>query len=317
MRHFLGSPESMLVGVVACSLALLVVGYVLLAPAPYRLPLERRRPHEERTSALGAVANRAATVVDAVLRRRSDAEVHVAVLERAGVGMRLQDVVLGLTLLTGVVGLAGVLLVDAPVGLLLALAVPLAARGVLGLKAGARQRAFAHQLDETLQLMSSSLRAGHSLTQALSAVARDADQPTSSEFAQIINAARVGRPLGQALEETAARMKSDDFAWVAQAMAINREAGGNLAEVLDGVGHTIRERNDIRRQVQSLSAEGKLSAYVLMALPLGVVAFLSVTNPSYLAAFTHSLAGYAMIGASVLLLVVGGLWLRKVVTFSF
>jgi len=112
-------------------------------------------------------------------------------------------------------------------------------------------------------------------------------------------------------------MNSKDFGWVIQAIAINREVGGNLAEVLDGVGHTIRERNQVRRQVKALAAEGKLSALVLMALPVGIVAFLSVSNPAYLGKLTHSLAGYAMIGAAFILLVVGGLWLRKVVTFKF
>ena len=93
--------------------------------------------------------------------------------------------------------------------------------------------------------------------------------------------------------------------------------GGNLAEVLDGVGHTIRERNQIRRQVKALRAEGRLSALVLIALPLGVLAFLAVTNPAYVARFTESLAGYLMLAAGVLLLIVGGLWLRKIVSLKF
>jgi tight adherence protein B len=112
-------------------------------------------------------------------------------------------------------------------------------------------------------------------------------------------------------------MGSDDFVWVAQAIAIHREVGGNLAEVLDAVGHTIRERNAIRRQVKALSAEGKLSAIVLMALPVGVTAFLSITNPAYIGRFTESLMGYAMLGAAVLMLVVGGLWLKKTVAIKF
>ena len=81
-------------------------------------------------------------------------------------------------------------------------------------------------------------------------------------------------------------MGSEDFTWVAQAIAIHREVGGNLAEVLDAVGHTIRERNQIRRQVKALSAEGKLSAIVLGALPFGIVGFVSMTNPGYMAKFT-------------------------------
>jgi len=112
-------------------------------------------------------------------------------------------------------------------------------------------------------------------------------------------------------------MGSDDFVWVTQAIAINREVGGNLAEVLDGVGHTIRERNQIRRQVKALAAEGKLSALVLMALPFGIVAFLLIASPGYLVKFTESLIGYILIAVAALLLVVGGLWMRKVVSFKF
>jgi tight adherence protein B len=127
----------------------------------------------------------------------------------------------------------------------------------------------------------------------------------------------VGRDLGDALDEVAERMASDDFRWVAQAIGIHREVGGNLAEVLDTVGHTIRERNAIRRQVKALSAEGKLSAVVLMSLPFGIVGFLSVTNPAYLAAFTESLIGWCMTAAVVVLLVIGGLWLKKTVAIRF
>jgi tight adherence protein B len=93
--------------------------------------------------------------------------------------------------------------------------------------------------------------------------------------------------------------------------------GGNLAEVLDAVGHTIRERNAIRRQVKALSAEGKLSAIVLMALPFGVVGFISMTNPGYVAKFTESLTGYAMLAAAGFMLLVGGLWLRATVRIKF
>jgi tight adherence protein B len=191
------------------------------------------------------------------------------------------------------------------------------ARVVLNVLAGRRRSAFADQLDDSLQLLASSLRAGHSLLQAIASVAREAEEPTKDEFARILNETRVGRELRIALDETAARMASDDFVWVTQAIAINREVGGNLAEVLDGVGHTIRERNQIRGQVKALSAEGKLSAYVLMALPIGVVLFLSMANPAYIGKLVESLAGYVMVGVCVVLMVVGALWLRKVVSFKF
>jgi tight adherence protein B len=165
--------------------------------------------------------------------------------------------------------------------------------------------------------MASSLRAGHSLLRAVDAVSTEAAAPTSEEFARIVNETRVGRDLADALDEVAERMGSDDFRWVAQAIAIHREVGGNLAEVLDTVGHTIRERNAIRRQVKALAAEGKLSAIVLMALPFGIVAFLAVSNPRYLSGFTEGLAGYVMIAVAAVLLLVGALWLKKTVSIRF
>ena len=112
-------------------------------------------------------------------------------------------------------------------------------------------------------------------------------------------------------------MNSQDFVWVTQAVAINREVGGNLAEVLDGVSGTIRERNQIRRQVKALAAEGKLSAFVLMVLPFGVGGFLMMSNPEYLAPLTQSLLGYGLLTIAGVLLVVGGLWLRKTVQVKF
>ena len=112
-------------------------------------------------------------------------------------------------------------------------------------------------------------------------------------------------------------MGSQDFVWVTQAIAINREVGGNLAEVLDAVGHTIRERNQIRRQVAALAAEGKLSAYVLMALPFGIGGFLFVSNPSYIGVLTQSPLGWGMIAAGVVMLTIGGIWLSKVVRIKF
>jgi tight adherence protein B len=305
-------------GVIACALAILTAVYFLLAPGRVRLAAERRRPAVAPTgSALVQATGKATTLIDTLLRRRGNTDVQIAVLERAGVAMRLQDFVLLVMAAALVAAAAGVLLVGPLLGLVLAIAVPLFVRLGLGLKAGRRRAAFADQLDDSLQLIASSLRAGHSLLQALASVAREAEEPTSVEFARVINETRVGRQVSLALDETAARMQSEDFTWATQAIAINREVGGNLAEVLDGVGNTSRERNQIRRQVKALSAEGKLSAYVLMALPFGIAGFLMFSNPGYMTKFTSSLFGYGLIGACVVLLVIGALWLRKVVSFKF
>ncbi len=318
MRQFLISPQALLVAQGAGAMMALFVLYLILAPGPARVSMSRRRPEvAPGASALTQAAGSVTAFIDKILRRRGDAGVHVAVLERAGVKMRLEDFALLVIVSALAVGAGGLVVGGPLLGLGLAIAVPLVAKFGLGLKAGRRQSAFADQLDDSLQLIASSLRAGHSLLQALASVSREAEEPTCEEFARVINETRVGRELSQALDETAARMASEDFVWVTQAIAINREVGGNLAEVLDGVGNTIRERNQIRRQVKALSAEGKLSAYVLMALPFGIGGFLSLSNPEYIAKFGQSLIGYALVGAAVVLLIVGGLWLRKVVSFKF
>ncbi|MDD9207507.1 type II secretion system F family protein [Georgenia sp. 10Sc9-8] len=314
MTPLLTSPAGL--GILAGALGILIAGYLALSPGPVRLPRERRRPADAGgPSLLTRSATAATTTVDKILRRRG--EPGAGALEQAGLRMSLQDFVFLVIIGALVAGAAGLVLAGPLLAILLAAPVPVGAKIVLGVLAGRRRAAFAEQLDDSLQLMASSLRAGHSLLQALASVSREAEEPTSEEFARVINETRVGRDLSSALEETAERMGSQDFVWVTQAIAINREVGGNLAEVLDGVGHTIRERNQIRRQVKALAAEGKLSAYILMALPFGITAFLAVANPEYIARFTQSLIGYALIVASFVLLTVGGLWLRKVVNFKF
>ena len=314
MSESLLSPAGL--GVLAVAIALLVAVYLALAPAPGRVPRERRRPG---TSAGPSALNRAATTltegIDTLLRRRGAPG--AGALEQAGVRMRLQDFVF-LVVVAAIVAFAlGLVLSGVLFGLFLVLLVPVGAVGLLKVLAARRRAKFADQLDDSLQLMSSSLRAGHSMLQALASVAREAEEPTSEEFARIINETRVGRDLGSALAETATRMGSQDFVWVTQAIAINREVGGNLAEVLDAVGHTIRERNQIRRQVKALAAEGKLSAYVLMALPFGIGGFLFISNPSYIGVLTESALGWGMIAAGVVMLAVGGFWLSKVVSIKF
>lgn len=190
-------------------------------------------------------------------------------------------------------------------------------RWVLRVRTARRRAAFADQLDDTLQLLAGSLRAGHSLMQSIDTVSREAHAPTCDEFRRIISATRLGQDLSGAFDDVVARTGSPDLDWVAQAIAIHREVGGNLAGVLDAVASTIRERNQIRRQVKAISAEGRLSAIVLISLPLGLTAFLAVTSPDHLRAFTSSLVGLAMLGVAGLLLVVGGLWLKAVVKVKF
>lgn len=211
----------------------------------------------------------------------------------------------------------GLVVGGAVVGVLLAFMGGAAAFVFVNLRADRRKSDFADQLDDLLQLLASNLRAGHSILQAMDSVARELEEPGSSEVARIINQVRVGRDLGDAVEEAAERMDSDDFRWVAQAIAIHRQVGGNLAEVLDGVGETIRERGQVRRQVKALAAEGKLSAIILLALPFVVLLALAFLNPTYIGALTTSVLGYLLIVVGVVMLSIGALWMRKVIRVEF
>jgi tight adherence protein B len=311
-------PALLGLGLVAVAAALLLFALVVLPAGPSRVPLSRLDPSAApSSSALSGAGAAAGAAVEKALAKRGRLEQGAAALEQAGMTMRLPDFVLVVGLTTGAAGVLGFALGGVVLALVFAAATPLGAKLLLRFRAGRRQAAFADQLDDSLQLMAGSLRAGHSLLRAVDSVSQEAAAPTSEEFSRIVNETRVGRDLSDALDEVAVRMGSDDFVWVAQAIAIHREVGGNLAEVLDAVGHTIRERNAIRRQVKALSAEGKLSAIVLMALPFGVTAFISLTNPEYLSRFTESFMGYAMLAVAGLMLVVGGLWLKKTVAITF
>ncbi len=129
------------------------------------------------------------------------------------------------------------------------------------------QAAFAEQLPDVLQLVTTSLRSGFGLAQALDSVAEEAEEPARSAFAQVLVEARLGRDLSDAMRALARRMDSDDLEWVVAAIDINRDTGGNLSEILRTVGATIRERERMARQVATYTAEGRLSARVLTVMP--------------------------------------------------
>lgn len=183
----------------------------------------------------------------------------------------------------------------------------------LSYKAGQRRKAFMANLPDTLQLMAGSLSAGYSMPQAVDTVVREGKPPISTEFNRALVETRLGVELEDALDGISERMQSVDFAWVVMAIRIQREVGGNLAEVLATVSATLRERERLRRQVQVLSAEGRLSAWILGLLPAVFALYLVLVRPEYLEPLVTTAFGWVMVGLGVILLVVGGLWLRKVV----
>jgi tight adherence protein B len=183
----------------------------------------------------------------------------------------------------------------------------------LSFKEGHRVKAFKGQLADTLQLMSGSLSAGLSLAQSVDTVVREGADPIGSEFRRALVETRLGVELEAALDGVAERMKSKDFEWVVMAIKIQREVGGNLAELLQKVSTTIREREYLERQVLALSAEGRLSVWILGGLPPGFMAYLMMANPEYLSPLTSTTIGYILLGVMGVLLVGGILWMKKLV----
>ncbi len=186
--------------------------------------------------------------------------------------------------------------------------------GYLKLKKALRTRAFLAQLPDVLQLMSGSLSAGYSLPQAVDAVVRQGNEPVATEFNKALVEARIGAPIEDALDDVGTRMGSVDFGWVVMAIRIQRDVGGNLAEILSTVAATLRERERLRRQVQVLSAEGKLSAYILGGLPIAFGFYLLLTRPEYLKPLITDPIGWILLGGMAMLMTVGSLWMKKVVT---
>jgi tight adherence protein B len=183
----------------------------------------------------------------------------------------------------------------------------------LGFRRSRRRKAFGRSLPDTLTLMSGSLTAGLSLAQSIDTIVNEGTEPIASEFRRVLVETRLGVSLETALEGVGERFESKDFAWVVMAINIQRKVGGNLAELLDTVAKTIREREYMRRQVAALAAEGKLSAYVLGGLPPLFFIYLLFTRYDYVSELWSRPLGYLMLVGSVCILGIGAFWMSRVI----
>jgi tight adherence protein B len=179
--------------------------------------------------------------------------------------------------------------------------------------AAKQRKTFDMQLPDTLNLLSTSLRAGYSIMQAIEAAAQEAPEPTRREFGRAMAEIRLGRPMIDSLGDIAARMESKDFDWAVLAISIQREVGGNLAEVLQSTAETIQHRNRFRREVKALTAEGRFSMWIMALLPVAVFAMITVLNPGYAEPLYSTIPGYVMVGGAIFLMVVGIFWMQKIV----
>lgn len=184
---------------------------------------------------------------------------------------------------------------------------------VTGFLAKRRRSKFTRQLPDTLQLMAGSLRAGYSLVQGLDAVSKQTDAPMGPELVRAMSEARLGRPVEEALQEVSDRMGSDDFEWAVMAIKIQREVGGNLAELLMTVSETMIARERLRREVKSLTAEGRISAIVLAGLPPIIGVVISIINPGYMAPMFSNVLGQLALGVGAGMILVGYWLMMKMI----
>lgn len=311
------SPVLFLVAILLCFGAFLILFLVVFRPRYGAIPIERRRPesHPDQ-STLGRVSQTAVSAVSGVIGD-SGGPYNRAVLYNAGV--KTDPATFTVMVVVGSLagGILAALLTNGIIGVLLAVASPFLVRVWLVLLTDRRRGKFESQLTDTIQMLIGGLRVGHSIMRSIEAAANEADAPTSEELTRIVNEVRIGMDAQLALDEAATRMDSEDFRWIGQAIQINREVGGDLAEVLEQVASTIRERSEIKGQVRALSGEGKMSAYILMAMPIVVAIMISFINPGYTDVFFTEPIGIAMLVASMVMFAVGGFWMSRIVKIKF
>ena len=214
---------------------------------------------------------------------------------------------IALTLLTAIILGTAFL----PLYALFAIAVPFIVNAQVKRKLAKRRDKFAEQLPDNLLVMAASLRAGHSFVGAMSAVVEEADEPARSELRRAVSDEQLGVPVERALLGVAERMKNGDLEQVALVASLQRETGGNTAAVLDTVVETVRERFELRRLVRTLTAQGRMTRWILVGLPIAVAVIATLINPYYMRPLFTSAAGQVMLAAVVAMMILGSLIIKR------
>jgi tight adherence protein B len=210
-----------------------------------------------------------------------------------------------------VVGLLGLLVLPIPFALILAALAGVVPIVMLHRRRTKRLREFQMQLPATLNLLSGSMRAGFSFAQGLESVANEATQPTRRELQRVFTESRLGRAIEDALEDSANRMSSVDMMWAVMAIRIQREVGGNLAELLDTVSDTMKQRERLRLEIKSLTAEARFSGWILGFFPVAFAGILFLVQPDYMGVLFQESIGIMAVIAAAVMTGIGALWLRK------
>jgi tight adherence protein B len=318
-----GGASALLLSVIVGILCFLVIGRARAVPRSERVKelvrthTEQRRRAKSRDRAAPSGLATLAASFDRRLRGAPQWRRVERYVERAGLPVSPP------TLVVGGIGLAFLLSLLAALAaastfailllFLLGLLVPLIAVRVL---AGRRIGAFEDQLPDLLATIAGSLRVGHGLKAALQTVADEGTPPASKELRRVLAEARLGRPLDEALISMCERLGSEDLLYIATAVEVQTQVGGSLAGVFATVAETVRQRQQHRRKVRALTSSGRATATVLSILPFGFAALIAVINPGYMLPFLRSGVGHLLIAGSIVSILIGALFLNRVVNIA-
>jgi len=238
-------------------------------------------------------------------------------LRQAGLQLRPEEyrgLVAALAAALGLLGLLRLGVLGALLGAGLGAAAP---RIWLRGRSASRRRAFAEQLSDALSLMSNALRSGHSFLQAAELCGEELPEPAGGEWRRVLQETRVNIPLEDALANLLNRVGGDDLDLLVTAVMIQRQVGGNLAEVLDRIAETLRQRVRLRGEVRALTAQGRLSGLIVGALPVALLVLVSVINPGYLGPLLSTSLGRVLLAVAAVFEVIGGLLIRRMVNVEF
>ena len=233
-------------------------------------------------------------------------------VELAEINMRPTHILIW-TLIGTIVLMWGLAVFVAYPAVVFGLLVPVIVYGVIRGKVERKRSTFAEQLPDNLAVLASAVRAGHSFVGALSVVVEDAPEPSHTEFGRVVADEQLGRPLEDALDLVATRMKNKDLGQVALVAVLQRETGGSTAEVLDRVVDTVRERQDLRRLVRTLTAAGRLSRWIVSGLPLVLILAITIINPGYLHPLFAHTGGQVMFVFAGILVISGSYVIKRIV----
>ena len=208
---------------------------------------------------------------------------------------------------------AGLLTMQLPVAILAFLFMPLVGWMLIQMKIRKRRKDFVNQLGDMLSMVASALRAGFSFVQAVEIVSKEMAAPMSVEVSKLIREINVGVPMETALEDINRRVECPEFELITTAVLIQRQVGGNLAQILDNISDTINERIRMKREVLALTAQGRMSAVVMALLPIALAAFLFSVNHDYFDPLLASPMGKVAIGIALLMELLGYLVIKRIV----